>query len=180
MDGTITMFGAVDRKENKKDGEIMSTEPAWFLENQLDELKEQIRQQESRISRGEVPSNELEYARSEFKKFKNRYDEIKESKPKLTGKDKDEFASFISDLSTKIEESTPSYDKIQRGHVDAQDEFKRQTQPCIKVNPEMAKAFGIETDGKGRVSGNDAVRMWKIGSKLLGESSFSEVLRREK
>jgi len=180
MDGKITMFGAVDRKGNQIDGDIMSTEPAWSLENQVEDLKEQIKSQEGRISRGEVPPQEVENAKTELKRFKTRYDEIIDSKPKITGKDKDELVAFTTDLEVKISESMPTYEKEMRGHVDPQDEFKRLHRPSIKVNPEMAHAFGVETDSRGRITGNDAAKIWKIARRFMNESSFSEALRRDK
>lgn len=180
METGITFFGAVDRKDGRMDGEVMATEPAWALENQVEDLRDQITQQQGRIERGEVPAQELEYARSELRLFKKRYDEIMESRPKITGKNKDDLAAFREDLMGKISDSMPSYDEIQKGHVDPQEDLKRQKQPCIKVNPEMARMFNVETDSRGRVSRDDATRMFKIASRYLGESAYSETLRRDR
>mgnify|MGYP001578731063 CR=1 FL=1 len=59
MEAGITFFGAVDRKDHRADGIILSTEPAWSLDYQVDNIKEEVHQLEGRIRRVEVPSSEM-------------------------------------------------------------------------------------------------------------------------
>ena len=101
------------------------------------------------------------------------------SKPKLSAKDKDELVAFRNDLSEKISESLPTNTNIKKGLVDPRRELNTQQGACIKVNQELARAMGIETNSRGQVSRSDATRMWKIASKYLGEESYSEALRRD-
>ena len=180
MEAGITFFGAVDRKDKRADGSILSTEPAWAMEQSINDLKEEITGIDGRLRRGEVPSNEVENARSEMKKLKSRHDEIVGSKPKLCAKDKDELAAFRTDLAEKISVSLPTHDAIHKKLVDPRREMNFQKTPCIKVDTGLAKSMGIEPNSKGQVSRDEAVMMWKIASKCLGEDSYSEALRMEK
>jgi hypothetical protein len=72
---------------------------------------------------------------------------------------------------------------MMRGTADAHVEAERMVKPCVKIQSEyeagLAKACGMNIEN-GKVSRNDAARIWKIQGKLLGESILdAEQLRNQ-
>lgn len=173
MEG-IQFFGKVDRN---KEGKIASEVPAWTMETHLDDLTEGIERKERTIQRGEVPQSELPFAVAELEKSKARYDAIMESKPKFAPKDKDIIAKEYKRLGDEIKDSMFSDSDMRSGKADPHEEARRMVNPIITVNPALAAACGIKIQN-GRMSRNDAVRMYKIIGKSLGDNGNAERLRR--
>jgi hypothetical protein len=53
------------------------------------------------------------------------------------------------------------------------------TEPCVKVDPELARACGV-TLNKGLATRDGATKVWKIANRALGERSNVEVLRKDR
>lgn len=173
MEG-IQFFGKVDRN---KEGKIASEVPAWTMETHLDDLRESIERRERSVSRGEVPQSELPFALAEIEKSKKRLDEIMESKPKFATKDKDSICKEYKRLGDEIRNSMFSDSDMRSGKADPHEEARRMVNPIITVNPALAAACGVRIQN-GRMSRNDAVKMYKIIGKSIGEDGNAERLRR--
>ena len=174
----IEVFGPVDRKEKKADGEIASHMPAWYLDRQVADMKEDIDSQERAIARGGVQPEEVLRAKNQIKVEKDRYSEIVSSRPKVKGKDLDDLNSFTQDLGKQIGESMFTRSDMKRGTADAHEEVRRMTEPIIKMDPDVARKCGVSCTN-GRVSRNGATKIWQMGQKLKGEPTNAEMLRRE-
>lgn len=170
----VTFFSAVDRKGKRDDGKVMSSHPAWYHEPQIEELKEMVDSNEGRLERGEVPSEEIGYVKAETEKIRIRYNTIIASKPNI---DPDKIKKLVTAAGEKIRESNPNRTEMMKGIASPQEEAKRMSTPCIKVPVELAELCEIALDKNGEVSRTQAVRMWQIGRKYLGENTNPEKLR---
>jgi hypothetical protein len=102
--------------------------------------------------------------------------------PKLSSKTKDRINRVREELGNEIRDRMFTYDQMQqtRGISYAQEEMRRMTEPCIKLTGDTLKAAhaaNVRVTG-GKVTRTGAEKVWKIASKLLGEESNVEALRR--
>lgn len=181
---SIIWFGEVDIN---KHGKPSSDYPAWYFDVQIKELRREI----DDIERG--LENEMFQGKDKLKmknllaQRKDRYEKIMESKPKLRDVDKDRIAKSRKELGERIGESQYCYSDMQKGamgNADPQVEADRMVNPCIDVKnaieADFCKQAGIRITN-GKISRNDAVRIWQIQGKILQEGILSaEVLRNPK
>jgi hypothetical protein len=177
----IVYFGEVDI--NKKTGLPASDYPAWCHDPQIEELKDEIRASEKAIDLELYKGKDLMRMREQLSMKKKRLDQILDSKPKINDADKDRIARARKDLGERIGESMFTASDMMRGTADAHVEAERMVKPCVKIQSEyeagLAKACGMNIEN-GKVSRNDAARIWKIQGKLLGESILdAEQLRNQ-
>ena len=173
----VNVFGKVDVN---KHGNISSEMPAWYFRAHKDEISENIRTTEAALERGEIAENNKPQIVADLKKMRAKLDTINESEPRFSGNQQDSMAKMAKGLGKKIAESMFTRTDMQRGTADAHEEARRMVEPCIKLDSDeliLAKKIGAKVwDGK--VSRNDAERVWKIAQRALGENSNSEILRR--
>lgn len=175
---TIQFFGAIDR--NKK-GEISSEYPVWSMPTHIEKLEDGIASNVARIERGEVPQNSVANVLAEIERDKKRLTEIKKSIPHIEGKDKDALASVHKELGTKIQDTMFTYTDKQKNWSSPSEEFSRMMKPCIEVNgktAELCEANGIRITN-GKISRNQASKIYKIAGAYLGENTHIERLRKE-
>jgi hypothetical protein len=177
----IEFFGAADRQGKKADGKITSQYPAWYLDNHLNELQEDINRYDNSITNNLIPESEVPKARAEMKKLKERMTLILKSKPKLNGKDEDTLNGIHKDLSTQIGDSMFTYTEMQKGLVSSHEEAGRMINPIINVSPELASILPQLniTPRDGKISRNEASRVYQITGKLLGKRTNVEYLRKD-
>jgi hypothetical protein len=177
----IVYFGEVDI--NKKTGLPASDYPAWCHEPQIEELKDEIRTSEKAIDLELYKGKDLMRMREQLSMKKNRLDQIQGSKPKITDSDKDRIARGRKELGRRIGETMFTRTEMMRGTADAHVEADRMVNPCVKIENEyeagLAKQCGMRIEN-GKISRNDANRIWKTHGRLIGESILDcEQLRRE-
>jgi len=178
-DNTISFFGEIDKHPN---GRLKSQYPAWYFDNQVEDLTETIRFKESQVDRGLVDRTEMGDFRAKLKRDKERLEQIIDSKPRLPGPQKNRIYSASKTLGEKISDSMPSHTQMQKGLVSANDEADRMSLPCIKLDDkegELLHTMGIPMTNDGRVSRDSAIRGWQILRKSIGETTNAEILRRE-
>ena len=178
----IVYFGEVDI--NKKTGLPASDYPAWCHDPQIEELKDEIRASEKAIDLELYKGKDLMRMREQLSMKKKRLDQILDSKPKISDTDKDRIARSRKELGERIGQSMFTSSDMMRGTADAHVEAERMVKPCVKIESEyeasLVKACGMNIEN-GKVSRNDAARIWKIQGKLLGESILdAEQLRNQK
>jgi len=178
IDEGIKVFGDVDRT---KDGKVKSEYPAYYFTQQKDDLEESIRHKKSMLEKDLVPMSEIGIQRERLKAEEKRLDEINEGTPKLTGPQMDEVANIRESLGKKIKESMYSRSQMERGVADPHEEARRISEPCIKLETHeisFVKNCDVPIANDGKVSRDAASKAWKIASKLLGEMSNVEMLRK--
>lgn len=179
-DSKIKIFGKVDRD---KAGNIRSEYPAFYFTEQKENLIETISQMERGLEEGAIPDGKARVNfREALRKKKERLADIEESTPKIEGKERDILKKMREEFSEELKESHPKRVDGERGLVDAHEEMRRMTEPCVKIKSqeaaELAKEFEIKISDNGMITRNQMDKMFKISSKLLGESTDVEYLRR--
>lgn len=173
----IEFFGKVDRKEG---GKIKSQYPAWFFDKQMEELKESIDSKKKYLKSKVVPLDALPNYEAELERDEQLLKDIVDSKPKLTDNEKDNLKSFRERISKGIADSMFTNTDMDKGFASPNEEADRMVNPIIDVREkdiEVLKDLGIEhTNGK--ISRNKAAKAYQIISKLLGEDTNVERLRK--
>lgn len=181
----VEFFGDVD----KVNGEIGSEMPAWSMEAPLRELKEEARTLKGMLERHEVREDDRPGKMELLKKIEAKIGGVEGSKPNLTGQEKDALAKMVGsgkthgELGSKIRESMFTRSEMMigsgAGGANSDIEFKRQMEPCIELSDAeimVAKKMHCRVvDGK--VSRNDATRIYSIGRRALGEPHDPEMIR---
>ena len=175
---SIEFFGAVDRQEDT--GNIRSQYPGWFFDNQIEELKEDIDKRKRSLDKGIIPLDVLPDYEANLERDKKRYDDIVNSRPDLTEEDRDKLAKRRTVLGNRIAESMFTNTDMDMGYASPNEEARRMVEPCIDVKRddiEYVESMGIEpVDGK--ISRNQATKVWQIMSKALDEDTNVEILRK--
>lgn len=178
--GEISFFGAVDRKDHSVEGRITSEYPAWYHKPQIDDMKESIRQKEAALEQGRVPLEEIPNMRQQIEREKNRLAQITDSTPKVNSKQADELSKCYKNLGGEIADRMFTREDMELGVADPHKEVERILTPSITVDPDIAKACGVQMDGKGLVTREGAIKIWKIVGAYLGERTNPEILRRNR
>jgi len=175
MSDGIQFFGNVDKT---KDGAVASEMPAWFFDVQMEKLTEDISRKERQIERGQVPPDHVFMVKNEIEGLKKKVTEIQMSKPTLKGGQKDMVYKEYQGLQQQLADSMPTIREDRRGFVNPRDELKRMKTPHIGISEKMAEACGVKTT-KGKISGDQAAKCYKMMGKILGENTNVERIRRE-
>lgn len=174
-------FGEVDLNQH---GRIASNLPAWTYNQLIDDLEYDIRVNEINLQDTSLGPEAKGKLLSKSKEMKERLDGIKSSKPKV---DNDAVYNVVGSnmaggsLGEKISESMFTRDQMEKGIAEPREEARRMTEPIIKLSGkelEMAIGCGIRPNKEGKVSRDQAINIWKIGRKYLGELSNAELLRK--
>jgi hypothetical protein len=169
----IVFFGEVDRHPK---GGFSSEYPAWYFENQLNDLKEELKGKEGALQLRLGDNAELAF---QVGQLKTRIKDIESSNKKLTSAQTDRLSKYVNEVGEQLRDHMPPLSDMKRGLADAHVEVKKMTTPCIKVPKELADAAGIRLH-RGMATRDAASKAWKIGRRKLGEESNTERLRREK
>ena len=175
----MELFGEVDRDVR---GRIASEYPAWYFETHIENLKEERASLIRRIERGEIPPDGRPYAESEARNMKERIEHIESSRPELSGDERDKLHKLHRQFSNKISDSMFTRSEMMMGTASAHEEAKRMVQKLIGLSPEQqafAKTCNVNPEG-GKISRNDATRVWKILGRLIGEGTNVEGLRKDR
>lgn len=175
----IKVFGDVDKN---KDGKNASEFPAWYFRAQKEELENDIARNRTALERGYVTADRVDQIKKILKQDEEKLDQINESIPKLKEPEKDNLNKVVHAIGKDITSAMFTGTEMKKGTADAYEEARRITEPVIEVRNEKEadwyKSCGIEIKD-GKVSRGEAEKVWKIGRRLLGEISNTEVLRRQ-
>jgi hypothetical protein len=176
----MKIFGDVDRT---RDGKPKSEYPSWYFNQQKDELEEGIAQKERALEQELVPvGEERNRMKNKLLHEKKRMDDINESQPKPTEKELAELTKMRKELGGMIKDAMFTRSQMEKGLADAHDEARRMSTPCIELKDEQipfAKGCDVPISHNGKVTRKGAEKMWKIASRLLGEQSNTETLRKD-
>jgi len=172
----ITFFGEVDKNRH---GNISSDYPAWMYETGIDNMKEELDRWEREEKMGFAAPVDPQ-RRARIKAMRERYEAIVSSKPKLNGKDIDEFHKYREKLAERISDNLFTYSEMMTGKgISAHEEAKRMSEPIISLGPKYAKMCNVRTSD-GKASRDNAIRVWKILGAAIGEPTNSELLRKDR
>jgi len=173
----IVFFGEIDRDEK---GVVKSEYPAYYFENNIEDLHEEIGTKERASARKDINWEDVESTKKELEMLKIKTTLIEKSKPKLKGGDKDKVYNEYKHLGDEIRDSMFTRTEMMKGLASPHEEAKRMTERGIKADPELAAACNVKVVG-GKVSRNDASKMFKIMGKVLGDvPTNTEFLRRDR
>lgn len=175
----VKWFSEVDL--NSK-GKPASDFPARYFDVHIQELQEEVDGLQKQLDLDIHRGKDLLRIRKELATKKGRLDSINESKATFTPIVKDKIHKVAGELGERISESMFTRDANDKRLVDAHEEARRMSTPCIAVKSEIEadyyKQAGVPIiDGK--VSRNHAEIAYKIMMKSVGEGSVNtEMLRR--
>jgi hypothetical protein len=175
---SVEFFGSIDRKKN---GDIASNVPSWYLRQQKEDLENDIDRTQGTLDRKEAHPSQEPKMRANLEKMKTKRDAIEESKPKFNGIQQDAIAEASDGLGKKIADSMFTLSDMKKGVADAHEEARRMSEPIIKLSEKellFAQKSGCKISRDGKVNRIDAERAWKIMRRALGENSNTETLRR--
>ena len=173
----VAFFGDIDRNQH---GRIGSDYPAWYFENHIDELNETIGRMERALERKNINWEDIERTREELNALKKKKELIEQSKPKLRGGDKDRIYKEYKRLGEEIRDSMFTRTEMMKGLASPHEEAKRMSEPGISANPEFVNSLNAKAR-RGKISRDEAARMWKILGKTLGDVPTNiEYLRRDR
>ncbi len=178
------VFGDVDKN---KDGKIKSEYPAFYHISLKDQLQEDIEHKERMLEHDLVRDSEKPITKARLKQEKIRMDEIEEGQPKLSGKELDEISKMVGTnkkggtLGEKITSSMYSRSDGERGFADAHEVARRWSTPCLELDElevPFVKSCDVLISNNRKVTQIGAEKAWKIGRRLIGETSNTEILRK--
>jgi hypothetical protein len=176
---SIQLYSSLDKT---KDGKISSEYPVWYHDVHLDNLKESVESNKRRLSRGDVPRDQVNNVKSEIEIGEEKLKIISRSYPTLTDAEKDKLCKlYKEELCPLISETLFTYDQMQKGIASGHEEAKRMVQPTIPIKSVILADMIEETGGRivnKKVCRNDLVKVFKLVGKLIGEPSNLEVLRK--
>jgi len=177
---SVEFFGSVDRKDGKPGERIVSEYPAFYFTTQIENLVERIASNKRALESGAINPTAIPELKAELARDTTRLGEINKSHVKLTGKDKDEAATLYKHLAGEIQGSMFTRSEMKKGLANPHDELKRKITPSIPVGKygSVFKNMGINPE-KGKVSRNQASRVYKILGKVLQENTNTEYLRKD-
>jgi predicted nuclease with TOPRIM domain len=177
----ISFFSESDIKILKNGKKVIASEyPTWYNREVVDELQEDIRRDEYALRNGFIKESQIPQVRERLKGMQDKLDEINGSLPKLTAKQKDSMKTAIEYLGNEIKDKMFTRDQMVRGLADSYEEAKRMITPSINVTAEvaeLAEACNVKPRS-GKISRDEASKIWKISRRSLDEMSDCEELRR--
>ena len=166
-------------KQGKK--QIASEFPSWYNAQMMDELQEDIRRDEHALKNGYVKEAQIPAVQERLKSYLKKLDEIEASQPNFKGEKKDRVVRVTEYLGEQIRDKMFTRSQMQKGIADSHEEAKRMITPSILVTPEVAElaaACNVKPrDGK--ISRDEASKIWKISRRAIDESCDTEELRRD-
>jgi hypothetical protein len=179
MADKIEFFGPVDKKP---DGTIRSFMPIWAQEKLCEDVEEEVGMRRRALERGEVPDDAIPGAKQGLERAEEKWNSVRDSRPKLTGEQKDICAKSRKSIGEKLTGMLFTASQMATG-VDVQPfkEVEMMTEPCVKVEAhekEGYEACGIKIR-KGKVTRQEAERVYILHSKSIGEDPSIEKLRRK-
>ena len=175
----MKIFGSVDRDSK---GKITSEFPAWYFDQQKDELERGIAQDEMSLEQEAIPYPAKAKFREKLAQRKERLGKINEETPKLKGSEEDAISKMRQEMGESIGEAHFTRSQREKGLADAHEEVRRMTEPIIKVTSERQAEFIKYCEipiRDGKITRNEAEKVYKIASKLLDQPTDIEYLRRE-
>ncbi len=152
--------------------------PAWMLKRPTEDLEREVVKLGKMIENKQVPDEEVYTATETYNRKKERLEGIKNSKPKLTGMQKDRLRRVRDQLAADISDSKFTRLEMEKYLVDAHEEARRMSEPIVEIDRVEAARMGISVNSEGKISRNKAETAWKMacmfGKDLEHQSTFEQ------
>lgn len=175
----LEFYGNMDKDVK---GNIQSMYPAWYCEQFLNELNNQIDQMENSVRMGFVPQGSLPEHNMILEQNRQKRDDILASKPRPSQGERDRLQKAYKELGKIISDTMYTRSEMQMGLADAHTEAKFMSEhviPVPKTLEDLFKAAQAKTE-KGKATRNAFAKVFKVIGKLIDEPTNIEVLRRDK
>lgn len=172
-------FGLVDRRDRRQEETLTGHFPAWYFDQNIEELKESISEKENAIKQGLIIPEQEQIVTHELNKEKKRLVDIEASMPKLNGGQQSRMNKVAQEMLEQIRDSSPYRDDYMYGtSFSPHKELNRWETQYVRTDPEIAMACGIRPSREGKVTGQQAQTIVKILRKALGEDTHSDIFVR--
>lgn len=171
----ISFFGEIDLNDQ---GGIKSDMPAWYFDVHIENLRENIERKARGVEQNLYAPDQILRVKEEIKVERAKLQEIENTRPNLKGKALDKCGSAYESLKKQIKDTMPTRKETKNGLISPHEELKRLKTKHIKIDTEIAKACGVHVV-HGKISGDEANKVYQILGKALGESTSVERLRRD-
>jgi len=177
-------FGDVDRLQS---GKVKSEYPSWYSQSHIEELEESIRHKEYQLDNDLIMGSEKGITKERLKKEKERLNAIEESRPRFSEQEISDIVKIVGNgkkfgsLGEKICSAMPTRSEMEKGLADAHEVERRWNLPCLMLTADeipFVRGCDVTVSNDGKVTQLGAEKAWKIGRKLIGESSNCEVMRK--
>lgn len=175
----FTVFTDVDLSPDKT--KIASTYPLWMHNGVLQEVDSMIRFMRTAIENNYVAPAYLPQYREQLAYYEAKREQLLAGEPKFDGKARDFISKVLSSLGEKISNAMFTRTEVEKGLADAHEEARRMSEPVISLNSDelrWAKICNVKVVGT-KVSRTSAELMWKIGRRILGESTNTKILQKD-
>lgn len=178
-------FSEADMKRDPQTGElkVASEYPMWYSPRMIQEMEEEIATREAALATGAVQKGfEGEY-RENLSRYKEQLKKMKDMTLVDDAKnDRAALGKAVKEVGKALSDMMPRQAMCERRLVDTNREYRNLNEPTIKIEndlqADLAKACNVQiVDGK--VTGYGAQKMWKIGTKFLGDYANVEMLRKQ-
>ena len=139
----IQFFGEVDKT---KDGRNASEMPSWFHDVHLEKMEEEVSQKKRMLTQGRVPQDNIFMIQNEIKADEQKILEIKKSKPKLIGGQKDMVYKEYLSVGQQIADAMPTKRDELNGFANPRDELIKNNTPGLTLRD---NALGTAARGLG-------------------------------
>ena len=153
----IQFFGEFEKHPK---GGYRSEYPAWMHGKLLSDMKDELKGKQKALDMRLPNANEAEL-REQIREMKTRIDDIESSRPKLTGKNKDDLMKVSDELEGHIKGTLFTRDEMRLGLADAHRELDRSMKPTIPLRKDIADAAGVKLE-KGKASREGAIKAWRL------------------
>ncbi len=174
----LKLFGEIDRQAN---GSISSEYPAWMNRVHINNLKEEVGKIEINLERNRIPHDKVYYEKEKLMMLKTKLENIDRSKPHLSDGEKGRLEKMYQYLGETISELMPTRTENLKGLFNTHKELECMQRPCIKV-PEEFVSYVLASNITvldGKISRNQAAKVWKIIGNLLDRHTNVEYLRKD-
>lgn len=165
-----------------KTGKIKSEYPTFCDPNLIRDMEEEIATKEIALATGQVPKGYEPDYRDTLSRLKEQYNKMLDmTRIEDAKNDKGKLGTIVNKIGKLITSELPKQAQCDRNLVDPSLEYRKLTEHRYKIEDEemseVAKACNVPiVDGK--INGYGLHKIWKIGSKYLGEYANIESLRK--
>jgi len=144
--------------------------------------KEEVKKIEIALERNRIPHEKVYYEKEKLNMLTNKLENIERSRPHLSDGEKGRLEKLYKYLSVEIADLMPTRTENLKGLFNTHKELEVMQQPCIKIPDEFVLyvlASNITVLG-GKISRNQASKVWKIMGNLIDRPTNVEYLRKDK
>ncbi len=163
-------------------GKVKSEYPMWYNPRLIEEMEDEVTTREMALKTNQVPPGQEAEFQNNLERIKGQLITMQNmTKLDDARNDKASLGKAVTELAKTIRAFMPKQSMCDRGLVDPNQEYQKLTKFHIDIQndnqADLAQACNVPIKD-GKITGEGANKMWKIGTKFLGEYANTETLRR--